>query len=204
MPDEGFYIKGLDEFYERLKTAKDTSIPNMLRRILESLGAVLLRESQTALKSMEHPHARFEMKSREITRGKNKGQKRNYLAFVGTQSAPSIDTGGLWGSFNKGGAGNIWNADMKSGNFRLVVGSNLEHAKYINDGFKRARRWVPGVVDGNGIFRYQPGAKTGIMLKEGQFRGVRFFDVAFSELEKFVPEIVNYEVRRLLDEWGGG
>ena len=196
---DGFRIDGLADFQKKLENHQQ-EIPKMLSRILESLGEILLDEAQDVLKNTHTPHSRFAMRSKPITRGANKGKTRNYLAYIGKRGASSVDTGELWRSFSKGGRGNVWIADMASGNFRLTVGSNVKHARYINDGFSRKRRWVPGVVDGNGIFRYQPGAKTGVMISAGQFRGIRFFEIAFDEIKKIMPEVVEQELRRFFYE----
>lgn len=198
---DGFYIEGLADFQKTLENHKK-QIPEMLSRILESLGEILLDEAQDALKNTNTPHSRFAMRSKPIIRGKNKGKSRNYLAYIGKKGASSVDTGELWRSFSRGGSGNVWISDMASSSFRLTVGSNVKHARYINDGFNRKKRWVPGVVDGNGIFRYQPGAKTGIMVSSGRFMGVHFFEIAFSELEKIMPEVVEQELRRFFNELG--
>lgn len=198
-----FRIEGLDEFYKWLKGAGQSAVSDMMKRILESLGEALLEYAQSALKMTARPHARFSMQSKPVTRGKNKGQSRNYLKYIGSASASSVDTGRLWGSFSRGASGNVWVANMQGGNFRLVVGSNLKYARYINDGFSRKKHWVPGIADGNGIFRYQPGAKTGIMVQAGSFAGIKFFDVAFSEVERLMPGVIEYELRRLVNEFNG-
>ena len=198
---DGLYIEGLSDFHKTLEKHK-SEIPEVLSRILESLGEILLDEAQDVLKNTRRPHSRFALRSRTITRGENKGKSRVYLEYIGKSSASSVDTGDLWRSFSRGGRGNIWTADKASGNFRLVVGSNLKYARLINDGFNRKRRWIPGIVDGNGIFRYQKGAKTGVMVSSGRFMGTHYFEIAFDEVKKIMPEIIESELRRFFDELG--
>lgn len=198
---DGFQIEGLVDLQKMLESGKH-KLPETMERILESLGEVLLDEAQDVIKNTNTPHSRFAMKSKPIIRGKNKGKTRNYLAYIGKTSASSVDTGGLWRSFSKGGSGNIWTMSKTSGSFVLVVGSNVKHGKFINDGFGRKRRWIPGVVDGNGIFRYQPGAKTGVMVSAGRFMGLHFFEIALDEVKKVMPEVIEYEMRRFFDEFG--
>ena len=198
---DGFRIDGLVEF-QKLLVNHQKEIPEMLSRILESLGEILLDEAQNVLKDTKTPHSRFAMRSRPIIRGANKGKSRNYLEYVGKASASSVDTGELWRSFSRGGSGNIWIADGGSSSFKLIVGSNVKHARFINDGFNRKRRWVPGVVGGSGIFRYQPGAKTGVMVSAGRFMGLHYFEIAFDEVKKIMPEIIESELRRFFNELG--
>lgn len=198
---DGFYIEGLADF-QKILASNQQKIPETMERILESLGEVLLDEAQNVIKNTNTPHSRFAMKSKPIIRGKNKGKSRNYLAYIGKASASSVDTGELWRSFSKGGGGNIWTMSKTTGSFVLVVGSNVKHGKFINDGFNRKRRWVPGVVDGSGIFRYQPGAKTGVMVSSGRFMGLHFFEIALDEVKKVMPEVIEFEMRRFFDEFG--
>lgn len=198
---DGFYIEGLADF-QKILASNQQKIPETMKRILESLGEVLIDKAQDVITDTNTPHSRFAMKSKPITRGKNKGKSRNYLSYIGKVAAGSSDTGRLADSFSKGGSGNIWTMNRMSGSFVLVVGSNVKHGKFINDGFNRKRRWVPGVVDGNGIFRYQPGAKTGVMVSSGRFMGLHFFEIALDEVKKVMPEVIEFEMRRFFDEFG--
>ena len=198
---DGFRIDGLVDF-QNLLANHQKEIPEMLSRILESLGEILLDEAQNVLKSTKTPHSRFAMRSRPIIRGANKGGTRNYIEYVGKVGSTSWDSGDLTRSFARGAKGNVWLMDKASKSCKLIVGSNIKHAHFINDGFNRKRRWVPGVVDGSGIFRYQPGAKTGVMVSAGRFMGLHFFEIAFDEIKKVMPEVIEYELRRFFNELG--
>lgn len=197
---DGFQIDGLADF-QKILASNQQKIPETMSRILESLGEALLDKAQDVIENTNTPHSRFALKSKPIIRGKNKGNSRNYLAYIGKVAHNSSDTGELLRSFSKGGSGNIWTMSKTTGSFVLVVGSNVKHGKFINDGFTRKRRWVPGVVDGSGIFRYQPGAKTGVMVSSGRFMGLHFFEIALDEVKKVMPEVIEYELRRFFDEF---
>lgn len=88
----------------------------------------------------------------------------------------NVDFGKLLASFQKGGAGNIYQLD--AGALTLTVGSSIDYAEYVNKGHRQTPgRFVPGVWEGS-HFRYVPGAKTGMVLKASHVKGSGFFDVA--------------------------
>lgn len=92
-------------------------------------------------------------------------------------SAGNVDTRLLLSSFSKGSGNGIWNLDM--GGLTLQIGTNVEYAKWVNDGHRqKPGRFVPGTFNGNGVFRYAPGAKTGMVLKASYVAGSHFFDKA--------------------------
>lgn len=199
MSEGSFNIKNLDKYKDALKYAS-THFPSVMQNILESLGEVLLGEAKEVLRSENRPHARYKMLSRTVTRGPNVGQKRNYLEFIGTESTNSIDTGLLWNSLSRGGAGNVWTFNGSSKTFTLTVGSAVKYSRFVNDGYTTNRtRWVPGVVDGRGIFRYQRGARTGILVHARTHEGIHYFDIGFKELERIAPAIIKNELQRFLE-----
>lgn len=201
--DDGFRIDGLSDLENKLLKAAKKQVPQMVQNILETLGEVLINEAKDVLQSDVRPHARYAMKTKTITRGKNKGKNRNYLQFKGTASANAIDTGRLWNSLSRGAAGNIWTFNGGTGKFTLCVGSSVKYAKYINDGYTSSRHWVPGVIDGKGKFIYQKGAKTGIMVSSHTYKGVKYFDIGFEEMKKEAPEVVRYELDRFAEVFNG-
>lgn len=202
--DDGFHIDGLSDLENKLLKAARKQVPQMIQNILETLGEVLINEAKDVLQSDVRPHARYAMKTKTITRGKNKGKNRNYLQFKGTASTNAIDTGRLWNSLSRGAAGNIWTFNGSTGKFTLCVGSSVKYAKYINDGYTATRHWVPGVIDGKGKFIYQKGAKTGIMVSSHTYKGVKYFDIGFDEMKKEAPEVVRYELDRFAEVFNSG
>lgn len=119
-----------------------------------------------------------------------KSEVSNWLEASGMQfleevqkmiiSMQVIDTRRLLNSFDKGGPGNVWNKSFDG--LMLTIGTNVEYAKYVNDGHwtdskRRPSRFVPGYWSGD-KFKYVPGAKTGMVLKL-QFIAARpYFDNA--------------------------
>lgn len=102
------------------------------------------------------------------------------------QSAGNVDKGKLLASFTKGGAGNIW--ELNTGGLTLTIGTNVEYAKWVNDGHRQQPgRFIPGFWEGN-HFRYSPGAKSGMVLKASFVTGSRFFDKSVQVLERMFPE----------------
>lgn len=94
-------------------------------------------------------------------------------------SAGNVDTRLLLSSFTKGSGNGIWILDM--GALTLQIGTNVEYAQWVNDGHgQRPGRFIPGSFDGNGTFRYIPGARTGMVLKASHVAGSHFFEKAVS------------------------
>lgn len=105
------------------------------------------------------------------------------------ENAGNVDTGKLLASFTKGGSGNIWRLNL--GGLTLTVGTNVDYARYVNDGHRQQPgRFVPGVWDGS-HFRYVPGANTGMVLKASFVKGSHFFDKSVQVLERMFPEVAN-------------
>lgn len=104
----------------------------------------------------------------------------------------TVDTRRLLQSFKKGAEDNIWEA----GNGFLTVGTNVTYAEYANDGHNQSARFVPGTWSGD-HFNYQPGAKTGMMLKVKWVEGSHYWDIALYTMEKLIPKFVE----KKLDEW---
>ena len=110
-----------------------------------------------------------------------------------------VNTRLLLNSFTKGSSDGIW--ELNEGGFTLEVGTNVEYAKYVNDGHWKnpkgvQQRWVPGVWDGD-KFTYDPNAKTGMLLKQGWVPGKHYWDVAIEAMSRVAPKFVE----KKLDEW---
>ncbi len=120
----------------------------------------------------------------------------------------TVDTRRLLNSFGKGSASSniatkssdhVW--EMHEGRLSLLVGTNVEYAWYVNDGHWTnkqgvATRWVPGHWSGK-RFIYDPGAKTGMMLKQKWVAGSHYWDNAFAIFEKMFEKSLD----RRLQEW---
>ena len=60
------------------------------------------------------------------------------------ESLGNVDTGKPLASFTKGASGNIW--ELNLGGLTLTIGTNVEYAKWVNDGHRqKPGRFVPGI-----------------------------------------------------------
>jgi len=115
--------------------------------------------------------------------------------------AGSVDTRLLLNSFQKSGEGNVFIA--QEGGLQIEVGTNVEYASFVNDGhWLNPRgvdmRWVPGEWQGE-RFIYQPGAKTGMLLKQKWIEGSHYFDDAIRLMERMAPQFME----RKMEQWLG-
>lgn len=115
--------------------------------------------------------------------------------------AGSVDTRLLLNSFQKSGEGSVFIA--QEGGLQIEVGTNVEYAFFVNDGhWLNPRgvdmRWVPGEWQGE-RFIYQPGAKTGMLLKQKWIEGSHYFDDAIRLMERMAPQFME----RKMEQWLG-
>ena len=104
-----------------------------------------------------------------------------------------MDTRLLLSSFSKGSGNGIYELDM--GGLTLTIGTNIEYAKWVNDGHgQQPGRFIPGVWSGS-RFTYIPGAKTGMVLKASYVSGSHFFDKSVQALESMFPDMVDRAFR---------
>lgn len=97
-------------------------------------------------------------------------------------------------SFVRGNENNFWK--LQEGGLTLEIGSNVEYAKWVNDGHFQDRRFVPGVWDGD-VFRYQRGASTGMMLTAKYVEGCHYWEHSLKILERIMPQMLD----RLIQDW---
>lgn len=128
-----------------------------------------------------------------------------FLSYVEDSiiKAGSVDTRLLLNSFHKGGNGNVFT--VKEGGLVIEVGSNVEYASYVNDGHwlnpKGVNtRWVPGIWSGD-RFVYEPGAKTGMLLKQKWIEGTHYFDEAIRLMERMAPQFMEKKVQQWLERY---
>lgn len=75
-----------------------------------------------------------------------------------------------------------------------VVGSDVhislinaqEYASFVEDGHMQHARWVPGRWDGD-VFRYDPGAKTGMKLTTKWIPGQHMARISINKIEAELP-----------------
>ena len=116
-----------------------------------------------------------------------------------------IDTRLLLASFHEGGDGNVWN--IGDDGLMLEVGTNVSYASYVNDGHWTNpkgvdRRFVPGTWAGD-RFIYDPGAKTGMVLKQKWVEGAHYFDSAVRIFEKMFPDMLETKLQDWINRYFG-
>lgn len=114
-----------------------------------------------------------------------------------------VDTRLLLHSFTKGDENNIWEIDDDG--LTLTVGTHVDYASYVNDGHWTCAagvqaRFVPGTWNGS-KFQYDPGAKTGMMLKQQWVPGKPFFDSAVRIFDKMLPTLVEAKLQQWIDSY---
>lgn len=117
--------------------------------------------------------------------------------------AGSVDTRLLLNSFQKSGEGSVFIA--QEGGLQIEVGTNVEYASFVNDGhWLNPRgvdmRWVPGEWQGE-RFIYQPGAKTGMLLKQKWIEGSHYFDDAIRLMERMAPQFMERKMQQWLEQY---
>lgn len=115
----------------------------------------------------------------------------------------TVDTRLLLNSFHKGGTDNVF--VLNQGEMTIEVGTNVTYASYANDGHWTnpkgvATRWVPGYWNGE-HFIYQPGAKTGMLLKQKWVEGSHYFDSAIRCMEQMIPDVLEAKIQQWADEY---
>lgn len=123
--------------------------------------------------------------------------------------AGSVDGRLLSDSFQKNGEGNVFIA--QEGGLQIEVGTNVEYASYVNDGHWLNpkgidMRWVPGhwtgpIGDPNARFIYEPGAKSGMLLKQKWIEGSHYFDDAVRLMERIAPMYMEGKMQEWLDKY---
>ena len=117
--------------------------------------------------------------------------------------AGSVDTRLLLNSFQKSGEGSVFIA--QEGGLQIEVGTNVEYASFVNDGHWLNpkgvdMRWVPGEWQGE-RFIYQPGAKTGMLLKQKWIEGSHYFDDDIRLMERMAPQFMERKMQQWLEQY---
>lgn len=117
-----------------------------------------------------------------------------------------VDTRLLLSSFHIKDNGN---AELSEGGLTVEIGTNVEYAKYVNDGHwtcgkGEAMRFVPGRVttDASGkitSFEYDPSAKSGMMLKQKWVEGRHFWESGIKIMEKMIPGLLEAKIQQWMD-----
>lgn len=116
-----------------------------------------------------------------------------------------VDTRLLLNSFHKGSGDGVW--EFNADGLTLEVGTNINYAGYVNDGHwtaekGKAGRWIPGHWSGD-KFIYEPGAKTGMYLKQQWIPGKHYWESALRILNEMYPELLDRKLQQWLDNYFG-
>lgn len=156
---------------------------------------------------------RFVRKLERAGRGDFKKELKKFLDGIGEEflrivqdeiiRTQTVDTRLLLNSFQKGTADGIY--ELQEGNLTLEVGTNVDYASYVNDGHWTnpqgvATRWVPGIWSGD-RFIYQPGAKTGMLLKQKWVEGSHYFESAVRILETMMPRLMEVKLQQWIEQY---
>ena len=109
----------------------------------------------------------------------------------------AVDTRLLLNSFHKGGDDNVY--ELSEGDTTLEIGTNVKYAQFVNDGHWQnsqgvESRFVPGYWTADGKFRYTPGAKTGMVLKQKFIPGKHYMEHSVKIMEKLFPKMIEAKV----------
>lgn len=115
----------------------------------------------------------------------------------------SVDTRLLLNSFTKGGADNVF--VLNEGNMTVEVGTNVKYAEYVDRGHWLNpqgvnTRFVPGHWEGE-HFIYEPGAKTGMLLKQKWIEGSHYWGDAVRGIEDMLPGLMEKKIEQWLQEY---
>lgn len=111
-----------------------------------------------------------------------------------------VDTRLLLSSFQKGENDNVW--ELNQGSLTLEVGTNVEYAKFANDGHWQDKRFVPGHWSGD-RFVYDKNEKSGMMLTAKRVEGKHYWESGIEVLEKMIPEFLERKLQEWLDNYFG-
>ncbi|MCM1228035.1 MAG: HK97 gp10 family phage protein [Clostridium sp.] len=117
----------------------------------------------------------------------------------------AMDTRLLLSSFHMLDNNVVW--ELSEGNLTITVGTNVEYAKYVNDGHwtcskGEKMRFVPGHWKGD-KFVYDPDAKTGMILKQKFVKGKHFWEDGIKILEKILPSLAEKMIDDFMKNYFG-
>ena len=158
-------------------------------------------------------YAEFFKKMEKAGKGSFKKSLQQYLEGVGMEflrivqdeiiRMQAVDTRLMLASFSKGAADNEWT--VSDGGLTLTVGTNVSYAAFVNDGHWTnpkgvQSRFVPGHWSGD-RFIYEPGAKTGMVLRQQWVEGYHYWESALRILEQMLPSLLERKMAQWLNEY---
>mgnify|MGYP004466573307 FL=1 len=115
----------------------------------------------------------------------------------------TVDTRLLLNSFSKGTKDNVF--VLNEGSMTVEVGTNVKYAEYADKGHwlnpKGVNtRFVPGHWEGE-HFIYEPGAKTGMLLKQKWIEGSHYWGDAIRIMESMLPGLMEAKVQQWIEQY---
>lgn len=114
-----------------------------------------------------------------------------------------MDTRLLLASFQPGGDAGVWK--LNEGDLSLEIGTDVSYAAFVNDGHWTnpkgvETRFIPGEWSGD-RFIYQPGAKTGMVLKQKWVEGAHYWESGLRILEKMYPALLEAKLQDWINRY---
>jgi Bacteriophage HK97-gp10, putative tail-component len=144
----------------------------------------------------------------------NVSRKAGFQVLRGAQDRVPVDQGLLRSSLSVGDQNNMFNLALQGSRVEITVGSNLEYARYVEEGYtQKAGQFVPGYWR-KGIFKYDPAAYKkylseksagnnpnlfdfGMVLTGKRIPGVHYLSRSRVEVDSIINELVNEELTEL-------
>lgn len=124
-------------------------------------------------------------------------RKAGFQILRGAQDRAPVRDGVLRQSLMIGNRDNIFDLVLRGTKAEITVGTALEYARYVEEGFtQRKGQFVPGYWDDE-KFVYAPGHPTGMVLKGRRIPGVHYLARSEAEVESIMDELVKEELDEL-------
>lgn len=157
----------------------------------------------------------FFEKMQKAARGDLHKELESYLEAIGADFLDVVqdeivrrevtDTRLLLHSFERGDPNNVWT--ISDGGLTLEVGTMVSYASFVEDGHWTnpkgvSKRFVPGRWEGE-RFIYDPGASTGMVLKQQWVEGRHYFESACRIYEKIFQKSLESKLQQWLTSYFG-
>jgi hypothetical protein len=124
-------------------------------------------------------------------------RKAGFQILLGAQDRAPVRDGVLRQSLMIGNRDNIFDLVLRGTRAEVTVGTALEYARYVEEGFtQRKGQFVPGYWDDE-KFVYVPGHPAGMVLKGRRIPGVHYLARSEAEVESIMDELVKEELDEL-------
>jgi hypothetical protein len=124
-------------------------------------------------------------------------RKAGFQILRGAQDRAPVRDGVLRQSLMIGNRDNIFDLVLRGTRAEVTVGTALEYARYVEEGFtQRKGQFVPGYWDDE-KFVYVPGHPAGMVLKGRRIPGVHYLARSEAEVESIMDELVKEELDEL-------